>query len=32
MMIIGVLIIEGLDGAALMEVCEERESFNQAGR
>jgi hypothetical protein len=32
MMIIGVLMIEGLISPALMEACDERESFNQAGR
>jgi hypothetical protein len=30
-MIIGVLMIEGLNGAALMEACDEQESFNHAG-
>ena len=32
MMIIGVLMIEALNGSALMNACDERESFNQAGR
>jgi hypothetical protein len=32
MMIIGLLMIEGLNCSALMEACDERESFNHAGR
>jgi hypothetical protein len=31
-MLIGLLIVEGLNGAGLKKTCSERDSFNQTGR